>query len=223
MDGNDGNDTLTTTIYSCNTLSGIYTINKNALASATNYQSFTTAAQALANCGISGPVTFNVVTGTGPYNEQVVLSQINGASATNTITFNGNGNTITTTTGTTNQGLITLDGTAYVKFDNFVLTVDAAATTGAGVQLFNDANYNTISNNIINLPFASTSSTVNGIFSGSTVTTGGSTTTGSKFQNNTINGGYYSIRLHGNTGAIGAVNNEITSNILKEWGVPEQH
>src|SRR5688572_5774940 len=48
VDGNDGNDTTTITLYSCNTLTGIYTINKNAAASATNFQSFTTAAQALA-------------------------------------------------------------------------------------------------------------------------------------------------------------------------------
>lgn len=45
--------------------------------------------------GITGPVVFNVVAASGPYNQQVTIPVISGASAVNTITFNGNGNTLT--------------------------------------------------------------------------------------------------------------------------------
>ncbi|MBL7727993.1 MAG: hypothetical protein JNM68_09920, partial [Dinghuibacter sp.] len=51
---------------------GTYTINKTIPASATNFISFN-AAKAAMNCGIAGPVVFNVVSGTGPYNEQLIL------------------------------------------------------------------------------------------------------------------------------------------------------
>ncbi|MDX5442395.1 MAG: hypothetical protein LPJ89_01280, partial [Hymenobacteraceae bacterium] len=66
--------------------SGTYTINKNAPASATNFQSFADAINALTCGSAAGPVVFNVVAGTGPYNELVVMPSIPGASATNTIT-----------------------------------------------------------------------------------------------------------------------------------------
>ncbi|MCW8897886.1 MAG: fibronectin type III domain-containing protein, partial [Flavobacteriales bacterium] len=66
-------------------LAGTYTIGATG-----NYATFTDAVNAL-SCGISAPVIFNVLTGSGPYNEQVTITPVIGASATNTITFNGNG------------------------------------------------------------------------------------------------------------------------------------
>ena len=73
-------------------LSGTYTINSGAATSGTNYASFTAFATAINGVGVSGPVTVNVVSGSGPYNETVTFTA--SGTATNTITVNGNGNTI---------------------------------------------------------------------------------------------------------------------------------
>jgi hypothetical protein len=83
-------------------LSGTYTVNAGAVASATNFTSFSSLAGQLNNCGISGPVTVNVVAASGPYTEQFLLGAVAGTSSTNTITINGNGQTLqflSTTTG----------------------------------------------------------------------------------------------------------------------------
>lgn len=49
------------------------------------FPSFTSAVAAMASCGISGPVVFEVESGV--YNEQISIPTITGTSATNTITF----------------------------------------------------------------------------------------------------------------------------------------
>ncbi|MFC5270637.1 T9SS type A sorting domain-containing protein [Adhaeribacter terreus] len=214
-DGNHFNDTLTTTIIACNALTGTYTINQNAPATATNFTSFASALQGLNSCGISGPVVFNVVSGTGPYNEQINLGEINGVNATNTVTFNGNGNTITANP-TGNLGAITLDGADFVKFDNLVITLDSTATAGWGVQFLNAADNNTISNCTINLPTNSTSTNFIGIGTGITYSTYGNHTNNSKIQNNTINGGYYGIRMNGTSTSATSAGNQITGNQIKD-------
>ncbi|HSI91345.1 MAG TPA: hypothetical protein VK927_09530, partial [Adhaeribacter sp.] len=215
-DGDMSNDTTTVHIIACSSLSGTYTIDKNSAASATNFQSVALAAQALTSCGISGPVTFNVVANSGPYNDQVVLTSIPGTSATNTVTFNGNGNSIVNAPSGNYLGIISLDDADYVKFDNFILTLDAAASAGLGVQLMNQADHNTISNTTINLPLTVTSSAVSGIIAGANVSTAGNNTNNSKFENNTINGGYYAIRLNGPTGSTGAIGNQILNNTIQD-------
>ncbi len=214
-DGNHYNDTTIINVVACNIVSGTFTINKNATASATNFQSFTSAIQSLASCGINGPVTFNVVAGSGPYNEQVVVPAILGTSATNTITFNGNGNTISATP-SGNLGIITLDGADFVKFDNFTLTLDAAATEGWGVQFLNSADNNTISNNTINIPTNETGTGFLGIGTGVTYSTYGDHTNNSRIQNNVINGGYYGIRMNGTSATATSAGNQITGNQVKD-------
>ncbi len=63
-------------------LSGVYTIG----GTNPNYSTISQAVTALLSQGVSGPVTFNIRTGT--YNEQVYISNIiTGASLTNSITF----------------------------------------------------------------------------------------------------------------------------------------
>ncbi|PKP50545.1 MAG: hypothetical protein CVT95_02450, partial [Bacteroidetes bacterium HGW-Bacteroidetes-12] len=84
---------------------GTYTIGASG-----NYPNFNAAVAAM-SCGIAGPVIFNVLPGSGPYNEQITIPQIINANATNTITFNGNGETITfATTASPNNYIIRLDG-----------------------------------------------------------------------------------------------------------------
>jgi hypothetical protein len=76
-------------------LSGVYTINQTIAPSSTNFQSFTAFVTALTSGGATGAITVNVVSGTGPYVEQINIGQITGVSATNSILINGNGNLLT--------------------------------------------------------------------------------------------------------------------------------
>jgi hypothetical protein len=213
-DGSKANDTIQMNIVSCLALAGNYTINKNNPVSATNFSSLSAAAQALSSCGVNGPVTFNVAASSGPYIGQVVLSAINGVSAVNTITFNGNGNTVSASPGTADLGVLTLDGTDYVKFDNFTLALAAAATSGWGVQLKNGADNNIISNCIINLPLGATGPSINGIVSGIAVTTAGNSANNLLLRNNIINGGYNGIQLNGLAGT--TIGNRIIGNKVRD-------
>ncbi len=121
-----------------------YTINKNAPASATNFTSFTAAADAL-SCGITGPVVFNVVAGSGPYNEQLILDTIKGASAVNTVTFNGNGNTIAySSVVSMERAVIKLRHADHVTIDSLTIDANGSGDYGYGVHLLYDADSNTI-------------------------------------------------------------------------------
>ncbi|MDQ3190596.1 MAG: GEVED domain-containing protein, partial [Bacteroidota bacterium] len=64
-----------------NLAAGTYTIGATG-----NYPDFASALNAM-NCGIAGPVIFNVASGI--YNEQIEIGEIIGTSATNTVTFKG--------------------------------------------------------------------------------------------------------------------------------------
>ena len=80
-----------------------------------------------------------------------------------------------------------------------VLNLDAAATEGWGVQFLNAANNNTISNNTINMPTNSTSTTLFlGIGTGVTYSIYGDHPDNSRIRNNVVDGGYYGIRMNEN-------------------------
>lgn len=112
-------------------LSGTYTINVDASQNP-DYPSFSAAATALSEQGISGPVIFEVAPGT--YNEYVTLPEVAGASETNRITFVGVGadnqqTVLTGNAGYTNNAMLTLNGTDYVTFEN--LTITSTSTVNA--------------------------------------------------------------------------------------------
>ena len=72
--------------------SGVYTINKNQPLSTTNFTSFNEAFSMIRLGTVAGPVTLNVVSGSGPYNEQLLISgPITGMNAINKITVDGGG------------------------------------------------------------------------------------------------------------------------------------
>ena len=70
-------------------MGGYFTINQTIPSGGNNFSSFAEAVNHL-TCGINGPVTLSVVPGTGPYNEQVYIPEIPGASSINTVTILGN-------------------------------------------------------------------------------------------------------------------------------------
>jgi gliding motility-associated-like protein len=129
-------------------VSGTFTINSAVATGGSNFQTFSAAVASLSS-GVNGAVVFNVQSGSGPYNEQVVLNNITGTSATNTITFNCNAVTLSFLSTNTNQRAgVKLNNTDYVTFDNLTVLPQAANANeyGYGFHLLNDADHNTIKN-----------------------------------------------------------------------------
>ena len=196
-------------------VSGTYTIGAGG-----NFATFNDAYNFI-RCGINGPVIFNVLAGSGPYNEQLIMDEVPGASAANTITFNGNGNTISylsTTSG--ERAVIKLNGADYVTFDNLVVTATGTTTTeyGFGFHLINNADFNTISNCTININTSSTSTNYAGIAVSNSPTsatgTGDTQSDDNTFANNTITGGYYGITLVGSSTLANQRNKILNNNVL---------
>lgn len=209
------NDTSVLSI--CIGMAGNYTIDAGQPASATNFTSFSSAVAEMGLCGIAGPVVFDVVPGSGPYTEQVVIPEIVGASATNTITFNGNGDTLQFLSPSSSKYILKLDGADYLTFDSLtILSLDA--TNGFGVLFSNSADYNTFRNCIIDVSSVTSTSTINSsaiAFSNSNTSPSTSGNNGSfnVFENNDIIGGYYGVRI--NSG--GSNSNEFLNNRVLDF------
>jgi hypothetical protein len=58
-------------------VSGTFTINSAVATGGSNFQTFSAAVASLSS-GVNGAVVFNVQSGSGPYNEQVILNNIIG-------------------------------------------------------------------------------------------------------------------------------------------------
>lgn len=203
-DNDRANDTLRRNL--CGSLSGSYTINATATGVG-NFTSFNDAISAMRCAGISGPVVFNVAPGV--YNEQVTIPVIQGASATNTITFTGGGNPSTRvlTYASGNNAArhtLKLDSARYVTIDG--ITIQTTGTNyGWGVHVYSTAKFNTIRRCVIDIngPTAPSSASTN--FSGIVVS--GSNTNPTTvaeisdllIDSNTIYNGYYGVVVYGNT------------------------
>ncbi len=180
---------------------GNYTIDKNSPTSATNFISFNAAYNAIKTSGIAGAVTFNVVAGSGPYNEQLIINgKVPNASAINTITFNGNGNTISfASTNTNERAVVKLKGAKYFIFDS--LNVDAfIGTYGIGFHLLNDADSNiiskcTISSSLTNITAGSSAGIAISGADNNAVGLGATLCDANIISDNTISGGYHGITL----------------------------
>ncbi len=207
------NDT-TALVQVCAPLSGTYTINGAAVTGGTNFQTFADVTATLVNCGIGGPVTFNV--SNGPYLEQVTIPNVSGVSSTNTITFNGGSQLIQHDgSGTGKRSTVLLDGAQYVTLQGFAINA-TGATTGWGVALFNASSNNVVHNNIISISSSNgTASNTAGIVgSGSltSVTTAGANINNNTISDNTINGGHDGIVFNG-----AQTGNIITGNTVEDF------
>ncbi len=210
VDVNNYNDTSTSCFYACQTiLSGPYTIG----GTNPDFQSLADAVTALNNCGVNGPVVFNIAPGT--YSAQIVLNEILGTSATNTVTFQSSTNnaadvTITfSASSSTDNYTFYLDGADYVILKN--LTITAGGTSYArAVVIGNSATNNEINACIIN-SVQSTSSNAAGIYSS------GSNDDNNTIKNNTINYGYYGIYYYGASNSNLEMGTLIENNTIKDW------
>lgn len=112
----------------CTTLAGTYQIGPSGAA---QFPTINAAVNALKGCGISGPVIFNIESGT--YTEQVVLDRIKGSSSANLILFRSLAIDSTAViwqwphTSTTNH-VVALEGADHLRFEHLTMR----RTVGAG-------------------------------------------------------------------------------------------
>ena len=157
-------------------------------------------------CGIGGAVTFELQAGSFAISS--ALGEINGSSATNTITFKGGSGADTVTVGT--DAAFLLEGAKYMNFEDLYIY----APSGKAFRL-NGTSDIVIDGNTIEAG-QTTSSTINAIVASNSATSVFSTTIGEKnitITNNDISGGYYGVRFYGNFSSINENINISNNNI----------
>ncbi|MDH7515085.1 MAG: BNR-repeat neuraminidase N-terminal domain-containing protein [Bacteroidota bacterium] len=201
-------------------MSGAYTINSGQPTGGTNFQTFTAAISALTASGVSGPVTFTVAPGSGPYTEQLSIPAITGASAINTITFDGNGQTLQFSPTSANYSVIDLNGADYITFTNLNV-IGLSNTYGHLFKLRNQADYIRIQNCTLDLSAITntTSSYSSWIAASNSLTS--NTTTGNNANYLTVEGNtfvgnpYYGISLYGTSTSSLCTGNTIRNNTFQ--------
>mgnify|MGYP003801012101 CR=1 FL=1 len=198
-------------------LSGYYTIG----GTGANYATFTAAVNALSTYGVSGPVTFTVAAGT--YNEQISISSITGASATNTITFDGvdkNTRILTySASSTANMATVTFNACSYVTFKN--LTINSTGSSYAlGVYFAPYSTYNKVTNCNIVVPQIS-STYVGAVRASGAQSSYSSACAGLKYNEvsyNYISGGDFTVVFYGNqySGSYDNIGNKFNYNTV-DW------
>lgn len=181
VDPNPSNNSLTRQTAPAS--SGTITINATGTGVGV-FTNFTDVAALLSIGGVSGPVTVNVTSGSGPYNEQVFFNAIPGVSAANNITINGNGQTVQfNNTDPSRIGIINLIGADYMTFNN--LTVRSLnASYGIGYIFTAGADWNRVINSTIDIGSVTGSSLSAGI--AFTASLANATTSGNNGVNNII-------------------------------------
>ncbi|MBI1184611.1 hypothetical protein GC194_10085, partial [bacterium] len=196
----------------CSGLAGTFTIGKGAKA---DYATFGDAVKAL-NCGVAGPIVFNVQSGT--YTERIVLNTLQGASATNTVTFHSaHIDSVTlqyNASSNSDQNTVQFNGADYVAFENMRIEADGGSY-GYAVHMMNQSNYNRIEGCVVQGNTGSTSS-----YSGPLVISGnqnsyytsGDNANYCQFLNNQFLGGYYGVVVYGSSTSQMSTGNQFIGN-----------
>jgi hypothetical protein len=198
QDERTSNDTLRR--FLCPGLNGTYTVGTPS----SNFATITEAINALYECGVSGPVNFNLQPGTYNGQQLVLQGNIPGASNTNRVTFDGlNRNLVTLTHDGSNLQVSTvlLDNVQFVTIRNTSINTTASgASRGHGIQLINQADNNWILNNNFNATWTAgvadkisivASASVNDDFAE------GNSANYLRIENNNITGGEMGIHIEG--------------------------
>ncbi len=201
----------------CTGMGGTYTINSAIATGGTNFNSFTDAAAQLSNCGINGPVVFDIAPGT--YNEMFTIDEIPGASATNTVLFDGGTTaacTLTQSINTINTALVRLNGADYVTFKH--ITTDIPSIYGYAFWFQNEADYNTIDScDILNSLTTTSAYSIGVLFSGNSYSTYANTGNYNTVSNCLIQGGYYGVRCNGVNTTTNVLGNSFLNNTIREF------
>ena len=212
-DQNIGNDTVSFTTAGCiNVLNGTYDV-------AGGNNDFTTIAaalSALSSCGVSGPVTLRLASGT--YTGLSTFNTVySGTSATNTITFTSlTGNTNDVIIGNASGNATTFNGGKYLRFRNLTIGTNSS-TTGITFSGSISENIEFYCCNIKSNPTNTSSTSYAGVYcsfgSGSSYYL-----KDIKFIKDTINGGYSNIYFNypsGNTTNMQLMSVTIDSNVMQ--------
>ena len=196
--------------FSQGPLTGIYTIG-----STPGYSTLTAAVDSLVANGVSGPVTFNLLTGT--YNEQLAIPAIAGVSATNTVTFKGLGDStkISYSPLSTNLPVIGLNAARHFVFDS--LFIEVQGSQGWAINFMNASDSNIVRNCHILLP--SGTSDLYGVCALGSVNgsvEGANNANYLLVENNQIEGGAYGISILGDTPYL--TGNKIIGNTIVDFG-----
>jgi hypothetical protein len=181
-------------------LSGVYTINSGVATGGTNYQTFTAFANDINTNGISGPVTVNVVLGSGPYNEQVTFNQIVGASSNNRVVINGNNCLIFFNASSGAPHTIGLNGADFFTFNNLQINGTSPNYAYPAI-LYSGADYNTFTGCTFSVNAnITTSGAIPFVISGSgqNYYTYGTTGNYNTVQSCTIFSGYMGVSIYSN-------------------------
>ncbi|RYZ24611.1 MAG: hypothetical protein EOO16_00490 [Chitinophagaceae bacterium] len=187
-------------------LAGVYTVG----AAPSDYPTVSAAVAAL-ECGITGPVTFNVKPGT--YNEQVRMHAVAGTGPNVQVTFraqNGDPASVTLSfAGTAARNYtLQLDSASYITWKDMTIT-NTSATNGRVIDMANTASHDSLFNLVIKPQVTtSTATTVVGIYAANL--RGGS----HLIKKNTITNGTYGIYFQGNGATTTTRDNLIDSNMV---------
>jgi hypothetical protein len=210
-----------------NPITGTFTINQNEPTAGTNFASFADLATIINSGGLAGPVVVEIVEGTGPYVEQVILGAFPNSSETNTLSINGNGETLEfTSTNAQQQATLKMDGTSHLQVNNLVIKALGTTTGmdfqyGFGVHLLNNANHIIFDN--CHFVADKTASSVHEYIaflasnSHTSVYEQGLAASNIIVQNSIIEGGYFGMRFNGPANAPFAENNQISNCVFVDF------
>lgn len=204
-DGNMSNDTADVSLKA--PLSGTYVIGT----APSDYTTLTAAVSDLKDFGVSGPVVLDMKPGV--YTESVLIANVPGSSATNTVTIKSQNNSASTVTLTyptvdINPYVIGIY-TSNIKVRHLTIT-PTGATYSRGIEMRGSVSNNEISGCIVNVTSGNyTTDAYVGIYCRAV------NGTGNTIRNNTLNNGAYGIYLNGVSTAVLNQNTVIDSNMVQ--------
>ena len=179
-------------------LSGSYTVDA-AGSGSTNFTSIADAVNALYKSGVSGPVVFNLKSGTYAYN--LKLDQVSGVTASSTVTFKGVHADSVRIYATSSAPTLYMNGADYFRFEN--ISLEHRDSAGIVVHMLNGADNNQFTScKIINTSSYFTWNSFALILADDpknfwTSSDPGTSASYNIFRNNLIKGGYYNVAMSG--------------------------
>jgi hypothetical protein len=184
-------DTLEISVYSCQSViaGGTYIIGQGG-----DYTSISKAVDALANCGITGPIIMNILPGN--YTENVTISHIQGSSPVNTVTFVSSTNNPASVSIISNTVALRLDNVSNIILRD--ISIDASSGQ-VGIEMAKTCSNIEIRNCIIRANPGATSHNLEAPSAG--IYYNSSEGSGYKLDNvriieNTFDGGYNNIYIY---------------------------
>lgn len=183
-----------------------------------DFSTFNEAVDFLECTGVSGAVKFTVMPGT--YNEQVEIGNINGASATNTITFvassSGSMPVLTNSSSSASNFIVKFNGTKYITFDGIHMHATNSVYNRV-VEFVSSNSYITIQNCKLESQVVSTSSSNSYVIWDYPGT--GNMSNFITIKNNTILNGSYAIYNYGGSSSSTYLQDGwvITGNTITNW------